>query len=180
MSSKDTVTGPKVDGGHDAYWLRPDQGDARWVLGELDRIMATADRTGGLFGLKESLDRRGGGPPLHVHEREDEACYVLEGEITFFVGADVIRASAGTWIYLPRGVPHSLRIESDEAKTLWLVVPGGFESFFVDVFPPVTEGSSPTDGQPDVERMAEAAARYGVTILGPAPGETTEGSGRDG
>jgi quercetin dioxygenase-like cupin family protein len=180
MSSHDTVTDPKVDAGHDAYWLRPHEGDARWVVGELDRIKATAAQTGGLFGLKESLDRRGGGPPLHVHEREDEACYVLEGEITFFVGDDVIRASAGTWLYLPRRIPHSLRIESDEARTLWLVVPGGFESFFVDVFPPATVGSSPPDEQPDFERMAEAAARYGVTILGPPPGVSTEGSGADG
>ena len=106
---------------HDAYSLGPGEGDPRWVMGELDTIKATAAQTGGLFGLT-----------LHVHKHEDEACYVLEGEVTFFVGDDVISASTGTWVYLPRGIPHSLRIESSEARTLWLIVPGGFESFFVE------------------------------------------------
>jgi hypothetical protein len=105
-------------------------------------IKATAAQTGGLFGLKESKAPRGSGPPFHVHEHEDEACYVLEGEVTFFVGKMSSRH--------PR-VPGSpaetnptfSRIESVEAKTLWLVVPGGFESFFVDTFPAAVEGGSP-------------------------------------
>lgn len=180
MSASDTMTQPKDRPAHEAYWLAPGGGDARWVAHELDTIKATARQTGGLFGLKETLDRRGGGPPLHVHDREDEACYVLDGEITFYVGDKVISASAGTWLYLPRRIPHSLRIESDEARTLWLIVPGGFESFFADTFPQATEGSSPADRQPDLARMAEAAARYGVTILGPPPGEAAEGGRTDG
>jgi quercetin dioxygenase-like cupin family protein len=87
---------------HDAYSLGPGEGDARWVMGELDTIKATAPQTGGLFGLKESRATRGSGPPLHVHEHEDEACYVLEGEVTFLVGDDVISTSTGTWVYLKR------------------------------------------------------------------------------
>lgn len=158
------------------YWLAPGGGDARWVLKELDAIKATAAQTGGLFGLKESLDRRGGGPPLHVHQREDEGCYVLDGEITFFVGDDVISASAGAWLYLPRRIPHSLRIESDTARTLWLITPGGFESFFTETFPAAAAGSSPPDEQPAFERLAAAAAVFGVTIIGPPPGE---GEGAD-
>jgi quercetin dioxygenase-like cupin family protein len=161
----------QVKTGQDAYSLGPGEGDTRWVMGELDTIKATAAQTGGLFGLKESKAPRGGGPPLHVHEHEDEACYVLEGEVTFFVGEDVIPASAGAWVYLPRRIPHSLRIESGEARTLWLVVPGGFESFFVDTFPAAVQGSSRSEGSPDAGQMAEAAARYDVTILGPPPGE---------
>lgn len=180
MSAGGTTMEPKVQAVHAAYWLGPGEGDARWVGNELDTFKATAATTGGLFGLKESLAKRGGGPPLHVHEHEDEACYVLEGEITFFVGDEVIPVSAGTWLYLPRRIPHTLRIESDEARMLWLVVPGGFESFFTETFPPVTAGSSPGGEQPDVERMAEAAARFGVTILGPPPGGATPGSRRDG
>jgi len=163
----------------DAYWLPPAGGEARWVLGELDTVKATAARTGGLFGLKESLGRRGGGPPLHVHEHEDEACYVLEGEITFFVGGDVVPASAGAWLYLPRRTPHTLCIESDTARTLWLVVPGGFESFFLETFPVAAEGSRPEDGQPDAEQVVARAASFGVTVLGPPPGSTTEAGGDD-
>ena len=158
---------------HDAYSLGPGEGDARWVMGELDTIKATAPQTGGLFGLKESRAARGSGPPLHVHEHEDEACYVLEGEVTFFVGDDLISASTGTWVYLPRRIPHSLRIESSEARTLWLIVPGGFESFFVETFPAPAQDGGPSDGSPDPRQMAQAAARYDVTILGPPPGESS-------
>jgi hypothetical protein len=140
-------------------------------MGELDTIKATAAQTGGLFGLKESRAARDSGPPLHVHEHEDEACYVLEGEVTFFVGDDVISASTGSWVYLPRRIPHSLRIDSSEARTLWLIVPGGFESFFVDTFPAAVQGAGPPEGSPDLGQMVEAAARYEVTILGPPPDE---------
>ena len=82
MSASNTVTQPKDPPAHEAYWLAPGGGDARWVAHELDTIKATAKQAGGLFVLKESRDRRGGGPPLHVHEGENEACHVLDGEIT--------------------------------------------------------------------------------------------------
>lgn len=144
------------------------------MMGELDTIKATPPQTGGLFGLKESKAAQGSGPPLHVHEHEDEACYVLEGEVTFFVGDDVISASADTWVYLPRRIPHSLRVDSNEARTLWLVVPGGFESFFVETFPAAVQGG-PTEESPDFGQMAEAATRYGVTILGPPAGASHRG-----
>lgn len=162
----------------EVYSLGPGEGDARWVLDELDTIKATAAHTGGLFALKESRSMRSLGPPLHVHEREDEACYVIEGDVTLFVGDKVISATAGSWIYLPRGVPHSLRIDSDEARMLWLIVPGGFESFFVELFPTATSDSTSSAEQPDVERMTETAARYGVTILGPPPGMDYKRGGR--
>ena len=152
------------------YRLGTGDGDARFVLGEVDTIKATALQTGGLFGLKESVTKRGLGPPLHVHEREDEACFVLEGQITVFAGNEVIPAPAGTWVYLPRGIPHSERTDSDEAKALWLIVPGGFESFFVETFPPATDDGQPAGEEPTVEQMVVAAERYGVTVLGPAPG----------
>jgi quercetin dioxygenase-like cupin family protein len=152
----------------DPYWLEPGEGDARWVMGELDAIKATAAQTGGLFGLKESKAQRGSGPPLRVHEHEDEACYVLEGEVTFFVGDDVFAAAAGAWVYLPRRIPHSVRVDSAEARTLWLAVPGGFLSFF-EIFPTAAQDGGPSGESPDFELMAEAAARYGVTILGPTP-----------
>ncbi len=156
-----------------AYSLGPGEGEARWVMGELDTIKATTAQTGGLFGLKESKAVMGSGPPLHVHEHEDEACYVLEGAVTFFVGDEVVSASAGTWVYLPRRIPHSLRIDSSEARTLWLVVPGGFESFFIENFPAAVQGGSPSEGTPDLGQIAEAAARYEVTILGPPPRENS-------
>jgi quercetin dioxygenase-like cupin family protein len=172
MSARGDTSALSATGIAEPYSLGPGEGDARWVMGELDSIKATAQQTAGLFGVKESKAPGGSGPPLHVHEHEDEACYVLEGEVTFFIGDDVIQASAGAWVYLPRRIPHSLRIDSDEARTLWFIVPGGFESFFADTFPAVAEGD-PASTSPGVKQMTEAAARYGVTILGPPPGSVS-------
>ncbi len=167
MGSHQEESAPQTARSNEAYWLGPGEGDSRRVIDELDTIKATAAQTRGLFGLKESKGPRGAAPPLHVHEREDEACYVLEGDVTFFVGDDAIRASAGAWVYLPRRIPHTMRIDSCEARTLWLVVPGGFEAFFADTFP-AAEDNSPS-APPDLEKIAEAAARYGVTLLGAPP-----------
>jgi quercetin dioxygenase-like cupin family protein len=170
MSAQEATGKLRERTGPEPYSLRPGEGDARWVMGEIDSIKATAAQTAGLFGLKESKAPKGSGPPLHIHEHEDEACYVLEGEVTFFVGDDVIPASSGAWVYLPRRIPHSLRIDSGQARTLWLVIPGGFESFFVETFPAATGEGDPSGASPDVEQMTEAAAGYGVTMLGPPPG----------
>jgi hypothetical protein len=74
---------------------------------------------------------------------------------------------------MPRRIPHSLRIDSREARTLWIIVPGGFESFFVETFPAAVEGSSPSEASLNFGKLAKAAARYGVTILGPPPGENS-------
>jgi quercetin dioxygenase-like cupin family protein len=167
MGTHQTESAPHTTRPNKAYWLGPGEGDRRWVIDELDTIKATAAQTGGLFGLKESKAPRGAAPPLHVHEREDEACYVLEGDVTFFVGDDAIRASAGAWAYLPRGIPHTMRIDSSEARTLWLVVPGGFEAFFADTFPAAEDDRPPAP--PGLEQIAEAAATYGVTLLGAPP-----------
>jgi mannose-6-phosphate isomerase-like protein (cupin superfamily) len=168
MKTSDGTIRPATQAGG-AYWLGPGEGDARRVLDELDTFKATSEQTQGLFALKESRSVRGSGPPLHVHEREDEACYVIEGDVTLFIGDEIVSASAGSWIYLPRRTPHSLRIDSDQARMLWLIVPGGFDSFFTELFPAArADGTSDTE-QPDVEHMAATAARYGVTILGPTP-----------
>lgn len=175
MSAQETMRTTQDDRGRAVRWLAPGEGEARWVLGERDTVKAAPAQTGGLFGCKESTAPKGSGPPLHVHEHEDEACYVLDGAITFFVGDDVIPATTGTFVYLPRGVPHTLRIESDEARSLWFTVPGEFESFFLDSFPGAPEGSVPPDEPVDFARLAEAAAAYGVTILGPPPGATVTG-----
>lgn len=166
MKTSDGTIRPPTEAG-DAYWLGPSEGDARRVLEELDTFKAVASQTRGLFALKESRSARGSGPPLHVHEREDEACYVIEGEVTLFIGDETVSATSGSWTYLPRRIPHSLRIESDEARMLWLIVPGGFDSFFLELFPAAATGTEAE--QPDAERMVTTAARYGVTILGPTP-----------
>ena len=72
---------------------------------------------------------RGCGSPLHVHHNEDEWFYVIEGELTFWVGGEVIEAPAGSFVYGPRDVPHTFVVSSDDARFLLVTEPGGFEDF---------------------------------------------------
>ena len=119
--------------------------------------------------------RRSGGnaddsvPPLHVHHREDEAFYVLDGEYRVFIGDDVIAASPGTWVWGPRGVPHGYQVHSDRGRHLSLVMPGGFEAFFEEVAAIATPDADPRS---EMGRLSAIAARYGVELLGPAPAPT--------
>src|SRR5215475_1220712 len=85
----------------DAQFLRPDEGRAIWFLSNRMTIKATGASTGGAFGLVESLIAPGFSPPLHVHHREDESFWVLEGELTMRCGDRSFRAGPGSFVFLP-------------------------------------------------------------------------------
>jgi quercetin dioxygenase-like cupin family protein len=149
--------------------LEPDQGEALWFLGTLVTIKSSAESTDGRVGVTENLAARGGGSPLHVHRREDEWFYVMEGELTFWVGGETIVAPAGSFVYGPRDIPHTFLVTSDEARFLLVVEPAGFEGFVRAVGEPAKELviPPPPDGPPDMEKMTALAAELGVEILGP-------------
>jgi quercetin dioxygenase-like cupin family protein len=153
------------------FSVPPGGGTPTWPIDTLDVIKATSEQTGGLFGVVESQERKGSGPPRHVHEREDEGYYILEGEYTFFVAEEAIPAPAGTWLFCPRGLPHTFRCETDLARYVVFIVPGGFEGFFLETFGRAPEHRlpPPPEGPPDMEHLSAQAARYGVTIVGPPP-----------
>ena len=124
----------------------------------LATVHVDGDRSGGAFALVELWGPEGDMPPLHVHHREDETFYVLEGRITFHAGPETVELAAGDCFLAPRDVPHTYRVESDGAR--WLVVgsPAGFDAFVREV----------GEIRPfDRARMGETAARYGIEILGP-------------
>ena len=82
----------------------------------------------------------GGGPPPHIHHREDESFHVLEGSLTVQVGGNTITASAGDFAYLPRGIAHGFKNNGDGyAKALVLTMPAGLEDFFAEVFDPAAD-----------------------------------------
>jgi quercetin dioxygenase-like cupin family protein len=128
-------------------------------------LVSTSD-TNGMLGAIEVAGPSGSVPPLHVHHREDEAFYVLEGEYTVFVGDDVIAASPGSWVWGPRDVPHGYQIRSERGRHLSLLTPGGFEAFFEEVAAIATPEADPRS---QLSTLTEIAARYGVELLGPAP-----------
>ena len=109
--------------------LAAGEGEALWFLGTLATIKASSETTAGRVAVIEHLAPRGSGSPLHVHRREDEWFYVIEGELTFWVGGDVIAAPAGSFVYGPRDVPHTFIVSSEQARFLLVTEPAGFESF---------------------------------------------------
>lgn len=150
---------------------RAGEGRAVWYGGYLLTFLATGEETGGSYALVEELGRKGLStePPLHVHTREEESFYLIEGEMAFYVGDGVVPAPAGTLIVLPRGVPHRFEIVSEEVRLLNLITPAGFEGFFRELSEPARELTlpPPPEGPPDVARLVSVAARYGCEILSP-------------
>jgi len=139
----------------------------RWFLGTLNRVVASASDTGGAFGLMEQWATRGFSPPLHVHHREDSAIFLLDGAMTLRLGDDESTLAADGFAFLPRDVPHTFRVDSDEAHFLEWVSPGGFEQFHVDASDPAPSATVPPPGPPDIGRVIAAIGPYGAEIVGP-------------
>jgi quercetin dioxygenase-like cupin family protein len=138
----------------------------------LNVFKATGKDTGGALALWESLIPRGSSPPLHVHFREDEAFYVLDGELTVRVGDQVLNAAAGSFIWGPRNVPHQFRVDSPTARLLTLFVPGGGEEMFSYMSRPAEALTLPPSSDkplqmPSAELQAMLEERYGGKVLGP-------------
>lgn len=132
-------------------------------------VLTSAHDTNGVVGVLEVRGPSGAVPPLHVHHREDEAFYVLEGDYSVYVGDGVTEASPGTWVWGPRDVPHGYQVNSPRGRHLSLVMPGGFEAFFEEVAAFAPPGADPRAA---MSRLATVAGRYGVELLGPPPSPT--------
>jgi quercetin dioxygenase-like cupin family protein len=149
--------------------LAPDEGEALWFLGFLVTVKASSETTGGRVAVIEHIAPRGAGSPLHVHRREDEWFYVIEGELTFWVGGRQIGAPAGSFVYGPRDIPHTFVVSSEQARFLLVAEPAGFEGFMRALAEPAQRLAippAPTE-PPDFARLAAIAAEHGVEILGP-------------
>ena len=141
--------------------------DAIWWQGSLMRIQGRAENTGGALGLVDAIFYEGFGPPLHLHRREDEGFYVLEGEIRFRKGDDEFIAGPGTLVWLPRGVAHAFKVQPGGARALLLLTPGGFERMFEEGGVSTSQSEeAPTDNY-DPEVLVSLAARYGMEVVGP-------------
>jgi len=152
----------------EAVVVGPGEGYASWFQGNRITIKATAASTGGAFGLVESLVAPGYSPPLHIHDREDETFWVLEGELTIRCGDATFRAPAGSCAFLPRGVPHTFVVDgSRPARMLGMVTPGGGEAFFVEGGQPAQGDGFPPPTPPDLEQLQRVATQFGNRIVGP-------------
>jgi mannose-6-phosphate isomerase-like protein (cupin superfamily) len=142
------------------FGLRGGEGE-RLVFGPVTILLrASAESTGGAFSLFEEvpplLDT-----PLHVHEREDELFYVLEGEHVYQVGDETFQVGPGGMVFAPRGVPHAQRrVRPGEGRQLVLTAPGGFEQFFRAL------ADAHAEGILGPEAYERASRECGVTWLG--------------
>jgi quercetin dioxygenase-like cupin family protein len=139
-----------------------------WVFDELVTHKIPSHRTGGAYALFEVATQPGAGPPPHVHHREDESFYVLEGEFEFLIGGETLRVRAGSLLYVPKGTFHAHRGVGDGMGRMLLTqTPGGlYERFFEEVGKPAEDGGRRfvLEDQPDVKRIVEIAAERGIEI----------------
>jgi mannose-6-phosphate isomerase-like protein (cupin superfamily) len=154
----------------------PGGGEAWWWFGVLATIKATAEQTGGRYSLVEILAPDGYEGVLHVHHFEDEGFYILEGEMTFYVGDETIKAGPGSFLFGPKDVPHAFRVDSGPARLLFVLSPAGMEGAIREIGEPARTLSvpPPPEAPPDeaeMERLMAIATRYGGEILGPPPGQ---------
>jgi quercetin dioxygenase-like cupin family protein len=133
-----------------------------WMGTDYSINVAKAD-SAGTVGVFESVTPAGDGPPVHIHNNEDEVLHVIDGEFEFWLDGQVSRAAQGRSVFLPRGVPHTFRVVGDRpGRILAITVPGGFENFFVEVS---ERDLRIPDNMPE---LMELAGRYGLQFVGPA------------
>ena len=142
-------------------------GEARWWVGMLAEIKARAASTGGLLSIVEVTCPPDYQAPLHVHHREDEAFWVLEGQATLQIGDSRIEAGPGDYAFGPRDVPHRFDAGGDGCRMLFILTPGGFEDLVLAMSEPAGSRTlpPPTSEPPDFKRMGEIAARFGCELL---------------
>jgi quercetin dioxygenase-like cupin family protein len=140
----------------------------RWFIDNLARVHVTGEETGGRSCLVEAEGRRGDMPPLHVHHRDDETFYVVDGTLTLIQPGSEVVLEAGTAFRAERGVPHVYRVESETARWLAFSEPGGFDAFVLEMSEPAPAEELPPSGRPqDPGALAASAAKQGIELLGP-------------
>jgi quercetin dioxygenase-like cupin family protein len=151
------------------YVLGHCDGEALWFSGGLLTYKATGDQTNGLIALAEVRAPQGTGSPPHRHHHEDEAWYVIDGELTFLLGDTEHTAGAGSFVFGPRGVAHRFEVNSSEARFLIFVFPAGFEHFTRVCGNPATARTFPPPNLPakNTDALLEAARVHRIEILEP-------------
>ena len=121
------------------FLLRPGEGESVWSLGGRFTIKLADASADGRFSLVEALAFRATEPPLHVHHREDEAWYIIDGEMTFHVGDAVFNATSGAFVFAPMGIAHSFTVDVEPTRVLVLAAPSGFEHFALELGRPAVD-----------------------------------------
>lgn len=145
------------------YVFQPGTSEQRWMGDTSTAFLATGALTGGAFALVEERAARGESVPLHRHDGDVESFYVLEGEMSFYLGEQPgVRATAGAFVHVPAGAIHGFRVDSDHARYLILTTPRHAE-FYRAI-------TSPVAGTPGDGAVIKAACQeFGIQFVGRLP-----------
>jgi quercetin dioxygenase-like cupin family protein len=145
------------------------QGEARWYGDSLWEFLVPNEVTGGRLSVFQATVPEGFGPPRHIHTREDEVFLVIDGDVSFDIDGDLQFAGPGASVYMPRGVPHTFRIQSPVARMLGVMTPGAFEELFRNLSVPADERVLPPPGNVpfDVPAVMAEQDRLGTLVVGP-------------
>lgn len=150
-----------------AHIVLPGEGALVDAGGDRYRFLASREVTDGKYGIWEAIVPPGGGPPPHLHTREEEGFYVVDGELAVYVDGQRVLAGPGSFVNMPVGSTHWFRNEGDRpAKMLVVVAPGGMEGLFKYTGRAVTDPASPIPplGDEERQRIASAAPTFGIEI----------------
>jgi quercetin dioxygenase-like cupin family protein len=159
-----------------AFYRAADTGPAVWGPGDFYTFLASGEETSGAFSQIHAVIPKGGGPPLHIHHREEESFYVLRGSLEIYLDGRVISAKAGDYVFIPRGTPHRFtNVGEETAVQLVTFAPAGMDSFLKEVYPVATDRNAPIPPVTEelIQQMNAAAPKYHLEVL-PAPGAAAE------
>jgi mannose-6-phosphate isomerase-like protein (cupin superfamily) len=136
-----------------------------WFFGMLAEVKASAADTGGMYTLLEITAPPGLETPLHVHYREDEGFYVLDGTVSIEVGDQTVELGPGQHAFGPRNIPHRFTVGPDGAHMIWVLTPGGFDEFVADVSAPAETPTIPPASVLPPENAPEIVLRHHMELL---------------
>jgi mannose-6-phosphate isomerase-like protein (cupin superfamily) len=138
------------------FHTQVDSAPSFWADGGVWTVVGSADATGGQFTMQDQIMPENSGAPPHMHERYEEGFYILDGEIRFQVGEDVITAGPSSFVWIPRGTPHAFRVMTKTSRALNFYTPGGFDEQTSMLFP-----KAPGRVMPDAGASAGVSGRPG-------------------
>jgi mannose-6-phosphate isomerase-like protein (cupin superfamily) len=154
--------------------LQNQEGRALWHFGALMNFKALTEETGGQCWAVEGLADKHMAVPLHAHTREDEVWFVLDGEIAFTLGEEVIIGGPGTFVYIPRNTPHTFQVRSGTARWFGFGLSGNLDQWFFETGEPAPSLTLPPPpaGPPTeaaIQAINASLKAYGTDTLGPPP-----------
>jgi mannose-6-phosphate isomerase-like protein (cupin superfamily) len=145
--------------------------NSRWYMGNMMTFLVNSAQTNGAFSITDYMSKPGNEPPAHMHERDDEFCYVLEGRIDAYVGNEVFHAGPNEGVYFPKLVPHTFTILTPHLRMLILMSPGGFEGYFRDMSEPARQLNLPEHAvnysAVDMDHAIRKGKEHGISFLSP-------------